>query len=69
MNRNCSVCNIKIDKNNYLKDRPVCKSCYINNGRKNNNNIIDNNSKSKVNNQKAIIPMTMIKKKENLVTL
>ena len=44
MNRNCSscnikidsnnykkdrtVCNIKIDSNNYKKDRTVCKSCY-----------------------------------------
>ena len=38
MNRNCSVCEIKIDKNNYLKDGTVCKSCYNKNRRKNNNN-------------------------------
>ena len=27
-NKNCSVCNIKLDINNYKKDRTVCKSCY-----------------------------------------
>ena len=38
MNRNCSACNIKIDANNYKKDRTVCKSCYNRNKRKNNDN-------------------------------
>ena len=42
MDRNCSVCNIKIDKN-YLKNRTVCKTCYNKNGRKNNNNTIIGN--------------------------
>ena len=37
MNRNCSACNIKIDTNNYKKDRTVCKSCYNKFKRKNNN--------------------------------
>ena len=36
MNRICILCNIKKDKNNYLKDRTVCKSCYKWNRRKNN---------------------------------
>ena len=27
-NKNCSVCNIKLDINNYKKDRTVCKDCY-----------------------------------------
>ena len=27
-NKNCSVCNIKVDMNNYKKDRTVCKDCY-----------------------------------------
>ena len=36
MNRNCSACNIKIDENNYLKHKTVCKSCYNKNRRKNN---------------------------------
>ena len=38
MNRNCSVCNIKTDEKNCLKDRTVCKSCYDKNRRKNKNN-------------------------------
>ena len=36
MNRNCSACNIMIDKNNYKKDRTVCKTCYNKNKGKNN---------------------------------
>ena len=35
MNRNCSVCNITIDENKYLKHKTVCKSCYNKNRRKN----------------------------------
>ena len=27
-NKNCSVCNIKLDINNYKKGRTVCKHCY-----------------------------------------
>ena len=37
MNRHCSACNIIIDKNNYKKDRTVCKFCYNKNKRKNSN--------------------------------
>ena len=37
MNRNCTVCNIILEINNYKKDRTVCKSCYNKNKRKNNN--------------------------------
>ena len=44
MNRNCSACNIKIDINNYKKDRTVCKSCYKKNERKNNNNTLPPNT-------------------------
>ena len=40
MNRNCSKCNIKIDKKNYLKNRTLCRSCYNKNRRK--NTIINN---------------------------
>ena len=36
MNRNCSVCNIKLDINNYKKDRTVCRDCYNKKKRKNN---------------------------------
>ena len=35
-NKNCSACNIKLDINNYKKDRTVCKDCYNKKKRKNN---------------------------------
>ena len=47
MNRNCSVCNIKIDKNYYLKDRTVCKCCNNKNRRKKKILLLTNNQKSK----------------------
>ena len=34
-NKNCSVCNIKLDINNYKKDRTVCRDCYKEKKRKN----------------------------------
>ena len=34
-NKNCSVCNKKLDTNNYKKDRSVCKDCYNKKKRKN----------------------------------
>ena len=40
MNRNCTACDIMIYINNYKKDRTVCKTCYIKNGRKNNNDTL-----------------------------
>ena len=39
-NKNCSVCNIKLDINNYKKDRTVCKDCY--NKKKRKNNLVQN---------------------------
>ena len=50
MNRKCSVCNIKIDENNYLKDRTVCKNCYNKNRRKNNSNITTQSEQPKSDN-------------------
>ena len=50
MNRNRSVCNIKIDEKNYFKDRTVCKSCYKKNRRKNNNNTLIQNQQLKSDN-------------------
>ena len=47
MNRICNTCNLEIDKNNYLKDRTVCKSCYNKNRRKNNNNTLTQNQQPK----------------------
>ena len=35
-NKNCSVCNIKLDINIYKKDRTICKDCYNKKKRKNN---------------------------------
>ena len=35
-NKNCSACNIKLDINNYKKDRTVCRECYNKEKRKNN---------------------------------
>ena len=34
-NKNCSACNIKLDINNYRKDRTVCRDCYNKKKRKN----------------------------------
>ena len=39
-NKNCSVCNIKLDINNYKKDRTVCRDCY--NKKKRKNNLVQN---------------------------
>ena len=50
MDRNCSACNIKIDKNNYKKDRTVCKDCYIKKKRKNTNEITNSYHQPKVEN-------------------
>ena len=75
MNRNCSVCNIKIDENNYLKDRTVCKSGYNKNRRKNNKNYFDPNSTSKSNynldndKKKRKVLRKITKRKEKLLTL
>ena len=42
MNRNCSICDITIDENNYLRHRTICKKCHNENRRKNNNTITEN---------------------------
>ena len=33
-NKNCTLCNMKLDINNYKKDRIICKECYNKNRRK-----------------------------------
>ena len=58
MNRNCSACNIMIDKNNFKKDRTVCKTCYNKNKRKNNNIILTPNDLKTTSNK-------TVKKKKN----
>ena len=54
--KKCTVCNIKIDEDNYKKDRSICKKCYNNNRKKYNSNnkekIQDVNSVNKTNNNK-----------------
>ena len=50
MNQICNTCNIEIDKNNYLKDRTVCKSCYNKNRKKNNSNTLITNQQPKSDN-------------------
>ena len=42
MNRNCTICKIVIDENNYLKHRTICKKCHNENRRKNNNTLPPN---------------------------
>ena len=39
-NKNCSACNIKLDINNYKRDRTVCEDCY--NKKKRKNNLVQN---------------------------
>ena len=33
-NKNCTLCNMKLDINNHKKDRTICKECYNKNRRK-----------------------------------
>ena len=46
----CTACNLKIDSNNYLKDRTVCESCYLMKRRKNNNISLIQNQQRKFDN-------------------
>ena len=54
--KKCTVCTIKIDENNFNKDRNICKNCYnINKKKYNSNNkekVQDVNSVNKINNNK-----------------
>ena len=43
----CTACNIKVDPNNYLRDRIVCKNCYNMKRRENNENSLDKQQQSK----------------------
>ena len=57
-NKNCSACNIKLDINNYKKDRTVCRDCYNKKKRKNNlvpNEITTSHQQSKIENENIII--------------
>ena len=49
-NKNFSACNIKLDKDNYKKDRTNCRNCYNRKKRKNNNNTRIQNQQTKKDN-------------------
>ena len=49
-NKICTTCNKKCDKDNYKKDRTVCRSCCNKNKGKNNNNTSIQNQPPKVDN-------------------
>ena len=49
-NKNCSVCNIKLDINNYKKDRTICKECYNKKKRKTNDKTLIQNHKPNIDN-------------------
>ena len=44
MDRICNACGMKIDENNYLKHRNICKNCHNKNKRRNNNTVIQNDT-------------------------
>ena len=47
-NRNCSACNIKLDKDHYKRDRTVCKDCYNKKKRNSNNKTLIQNHQPKI---------------------
>ena len=52
--KNCSSCNIKLDINNYKRDRTICKDCYNRKKRKNNltqNKITTSDQQPKIENK------------------
>ena len=51
-NKTCSACNIKLDVNNYKKDRTVCKDCY--NKKKRKNEITTSHQQPKIENNNNI---------------
>ena len=66
MNRNCGSCDIMIDKNNYKKDRTVCKTCYNKNKRKNNINTLPPNKINTSHQQPNIENVNNKKKQKNI---
>ena len=56
--KNCTVCNIKIDEDNYKRDRNICKNCY-NVIRK----IFDNYNKEKIQVVNSVNKTNIIKRK------
>ena len=65
MNRLCNTCNIKIDKNNYLKHRTYCKNCHNEKRRRNRNNIIIENQQHNSSGKEIITSHQQPKLKNN----
>ena len=62
-NKNCSVCNIKLDLNKYKKDRTACRDCY--NEKKRKNNLVQN--EITISHQQPIIENGNIKNNRTLL--
>ena len=54
MDRNCTACNINIDKHSYKNDRTVCKKCYNKMEIKRNNIISEKDEKDLLSTNKQI---------------
>ena len=59
-NKFCSACKIKIDENNYKKDRTVCKKCYNKKKRKTNTTLQSTKQKSPMFQHMKIIAMSIL---------
>ena len=66
-NKNCTACKIKFDKNNYAKNRTVCKSCYNKKKRKANNNTLFQNGTTTSHQQPEIQNYKKINNNGNLI--
>ena len=60
--KKCTVCNIRIGKDNYKKDRNICKNCYNNNRKK-----YKNNNKEKIQVVNSVNNTNVNKKKREVV--
>ena len=60
--KKCTVCNIKIDEDNYKKDRSICKNCYKINRKK-----LKSNKKEKTQDVNSVNKTNNNKKKRKLV--
>ena len=60
--KKCTVCNIKIEKDNYKNDRNICKNCYNINGKK-----YKNNKKQKIQVINSVINTNNYTKKKEVV--
>ena len=61
--KKCTFCNIGISKENYKKDRNICKHCYNNNRKKDKNN----NNKEQIQVVNSVNSTNINKKKRQVV--